>query len=937
MVVEYLNPSFLVKKSNGGYRLVTAFNEVGKYCKPQPSLMPDVNSILRSIGHWKYIISTDLSAAFYQIHLNRASMKYCGVATPFKGIRVYTRCAMGMPGSETALEELMCRVLGNMLVDGTVVKIADDLYCGGDTPEELFNNWKCLLHLLNDNNLSIAAHKTVIAPKTTTILGWKWSTGGILEASPHKVAPLSTCSIPITLKDLRSFVGAYKILSRVIPQCSQHVALLEGIQTGLNSSDKIPWTDDSRKAFAMAQQALSSRKAIVLPRPCDKLWLITDGASVSGGLGATLYVDRSNKPKLAGFFSAKVRAPQIKWLPCEIEALSIAAAVKHFSPFIVQSEHQTVILTDSKPCVQAYDKLSRGQYSASPRVSTFLTTVSRYQVAIRHIAAAANILSDFSSRNASTCTETKCQICTFVSSLDDAVVRAIDAHEIILGRSTLPFMNRTAWKLSQNECSDLRRVRAHLLQGTRPSKKLTNVHDIKRYLNHTSIANDGVLIVRSSEPLKPDRDCVVVPQQALCGLLTALHLRLNHPSCHQLRQVVKRYFFALNLDAALQAVSQSCHQCASLRKISHSTIPQSCETYPTIVGSHFAADVLKRSRQLILVLREHITSYTAACIIVDERKVTLRDGLVQLSAELRPIEGPVALIRTDPAPGFVSLVNDSSLAHHHISLEIGSAKNVNKNPVAEKAIQELVQEFLRNDPTGSPVTASALSVAVSALNSRIRSGGLSAVEMWTQRDQFTGEQIPLLDSALIASVIKRRQNNHPHSAKSKCPKPIVQSAQEIVVGDLVYINSEGSKLKARDRYLVVGIEGVKLVLRKFTSTQLRARTYKVLKSDCFKAAVIRPFPTGTLNQSCSSSEDEDFNCYGDDPALISSGLADQTEEPSVEVDSGDGTVDLGVGEELPTEEDHVAVSPPTFEPRRSNRNRKAPAYLASYDCDTSSD
>lgn len=38
IAVEYLNPSFLVKKSNGGTRLVTAFGEVGQYSKPQPSL-----------------------------------------------------------------------------------------------------------------------------------------------------------------------------------------------------------------------------------------------------------------------------------------------------------------------------------------------------------------------------------------------------------------------------------------------------------------------------------------------------------------------------------------------------------------------------------------------------------------------------------------------------------------------------------------------------------------------------------------------------------------------------------------------------------------------------------------------------------------------------------------------------------------------------------
>ena len=47
---------------------------------------------------------------------------------------------MGMPGSETALEELMCRVLEELIQEGIVAKIADDLYCGGDTLEELRYN-----------------------------------------------------------------------------------------------------------------------------------------------------------------------------------------------------------------------------------------------------------------------------------------------------------------------------------------------------------------------------------------------------------------------------------------------------------------------------------------------------------------------------------------------------------------------------------------------------------------------------------------------------------------------------------------------------------------------------------------------------------------------------------------------------------------------------
>ncbi|CAH3032666.1 unnamed protein product [Porites lobata] len=53
--VEYLNTSFLVKKPNGGSRLVTSFGEVAQYSKPQPSLMPNVDGVLREIGKWEYI------------------------------------------------------------------------------------------------------------------------------------------------------------------------------------------------------------------------------------------------------------------------------------------------------------------------------------------------------------------------------------------------------------------------------------------------------------------------------------------------------------------------------------------------------------------------------------------------------------------------------------------------------------------------------------------------------------------------------------------------------------------------------------------------------------------------------------------------------------------------------------------------------------------
>ena len=133
------------------------------------------------------------------------------------------------------------------------------------------------------------------------------------------------------------------------------------------------------------------------------------------------------------------------------------------------------------------------------------------------------------------------------------------------------------------------------------------------------------------------------------------------------------------------------------------------------------------------------------------------------------MDGPPAVIRTDPAPGFKALVNDPLLTKHQITIELGQAKNPKKNPVAERAVQEFEMELLRQEPLGGAVSPLTLAVATSALNSRIRSRGLSSREMWTQRDQFSNKQLPLTDDHLISLQHEQRRYNHPHSERSKAP------------------------------------------------------------------------------------------------------------------------------------------------------------------------
>ena len=114
---------------------------------------------------------------------------------------------MGLRNSSEYLEEMLSRVLGDLLAQGVLVKIHDDLVIGGRTVDELQSNWIKVLQHLQQNNIFLSAEKTVICPMTVTILGWIWSQG-TLKVDLHKLNPLQVCPPPSSVKQMRSFIGA---------------------------------------------------------------------------------------------------------------------------------------------------------------------------------------------------------------------------------------------------------------------------------------------------------------------------------------------------------------------------------------------------------------------------------------------------------------------------------------------------------------------------------------------------------------------------------------------------------------------------------------------------------------------------------------------------------------------------------------------------------
>ena len=79
-----------------------------------------------------------------------------------------------------------------------------------------------------------------------------------LTGQPTSHCNLASCPAPETVARMRWFISAYKVLVRVLQNCSRFMAPLDDIVAGRQSNEAISWSDDLRAAFKEAQLALSS-------------------------------------------------------------------------------------------------------------------------------------------------------------------------------------------------------------------------------------------------------------------------------------------------------------------------------------------------------------------------------------------------------------------------------------------------------------------------------------------------------------------------------------------------------------------------------------------------------------------------------------------------------------------------------------------------------
>ena len=836
-------------------RFVMAMNKLCNHVNKKPAMTSKLDDTITMVGSHEFIITSDLKDSFWQRKITPAKIPYFGFHGPFGQDYVFLRSCQGFLNQSEELEQLVQTVLKQGVTEGWTRVHADNIYIMGNNIDETIARWERTLQAMRANNLKLSPAKTQCMPNSLDLLGWK-KQGKYLIPDPHRQNTLVTAELPVTVKDLRSYLGSYNTFYRCKPKVSQLLQNLSKLTaTAKQSSSKVPWTEELVEEFKMSQKEAKTMDRLYIPKPSDQLVQTQDycekGTQGAGGISATLWAITGieQTPEVVARFSAPVQPRQKRILPCDGEAMAAYVAAKSpvFSVPIRASEKKTISLVDSKPVYEASNLLKRGKFSASRIINQVLASISDLNLEFQHVSGkyGRNFPDDFASRNSTNCDEPeKCSICSFISecegmpavaSIQLAVSRqagtlvgqiaSIKAGEtikdIITGRTRLPLDNKQAMTYLQQQDKTLQRVRDLLQAGQRPNIKRDKraMPYFRKDLNIT-IDKEGCIIVNkpSSRHLGIRRRLLVVPEEISRGLLTSLHINLQHPTQDQLHKVVDTRFFILDISKKCRDVSDACTTCASLRSLPTEKFKFKENIVPNHPGEAFTVDVLREAGKIIIVAACNFSGYLSTAIIQSERTEDLTNGIVTTVLPFKSTS--LATIRVDRAPGFNRLANQTeTLAELGIVLQQGEAKNKNSCAIVDERMRELRKALRAVSPSTNVVNLKTLAKATAVVNERIRHYGMSAKEVLFARDQISSENLPIEDTKIVECVTNiRKVRNEKLMEKNEklMEKKQVPQQTKAVRGQLVFLRDEGTKQQSRETYMVI-------------STNEKEKTLKICK------------------------------------------------------------------------------------------------------------
>ena len=146
-----------------------------------PGKVTTTETIYTSLAKWDYIAELDFADFYYQLPFkvetarDRLKLAYLCIRTA-RGTKCFRVAPMGLLGMDIYQADFTDLLFGDLVLSGRLCKIADNVYFGGKTFQEVIQTSDIILDRCKKADLRIKPSKVKINIKSADILGLHWCT-----------------------------------------------------------------------------------------------------------------------------------------------------------------------------------------------------------------------------------------------------------------------------------------------------------------------------------------------------------------------------------------------------------------------------------------------------------------------------------------------------------------------------------------------------------------------------------------------------------------------------------------------------------------------------------------------------------------------------------------------------------------------------------------
>ena len=331
-------------KQNGKIRICIDYRPLNLITTKSAYPMPRIDEILDSLAKAKVFSVIDATSGYHQIAMEEDDIEKTAFA--WKGqLYEYTRMPFGLCNAPATFQATMDAVLQEFKWK-CAIPYLDDVIIYSESIEEHQEHLRRTLNKIKSAGLVLNEEKCRFFESEIEYLGHIISEG-VIKPDPKRIKTILECKPPITLKDLRSFLGLANFCGQFIPHYATKIAPLTELLKGekQSSQKEIDWSEEANMAFESIKLEIANITERGQPDLSKEFILTTDASNTALGAVLTQF-DGDGNERLLSCYSKKFDKAQSNYSTTDKELVAVMLGIEHYKHYLL-GKHFT-LKTDHK-------------------------------------------------------------------------------------------------------------------------------------------------------------------------------------------------------------------------------------------------------------------------------------------------------------------------------------------------------------------------------------------------------------------------------------------------------------------------------------------------------------------------------------------------------------------------------------------------------------